>query len=901
MSRRPLPAFRFLLWLYPGEFRDEYDREMTRVLSDRYRAATTFWERASILLEALTGVLLHAPQEHFFMMLRDLRYAVRLLLKSPSFTLTAVLSLAIGIGANTSIFAVAKMVLFDTLPVKDPRQLRMLTWESSGPDQPVPPVWGDVSRTKEGGLASTAFSYPVLREFRKKQEVFQDLIAFKDVEMTATVDGHPELITSEMLSGGALGALGVQPILGRTLSEADDNGTSAAASPFAVISEDYWNEKFGRSAAVLGKIISLNGSPVTIVGVTPARFTGLTMGNTARVFVPLSLQPLLVPRAQKIGAGGASLLDNPESWWVVVLARLRKDVPETETQAALDVVLRQTAKATLPEAKHLDQFHLKLRSGDRGLDYLAGFAEPSYILLALAGLVLLLACVNLANLLLARAAGRRREMSTRIALGAGRAIILRQLLTESLLLSALGGLAGLALGFVGRNLLSGLLADSWHRAGVKADFDWGVVSFAVAISLLTSLVFGAVPIWQAMRTDVNSALKEARQKVRVGQGLVVLQIALSTVLLIAAGLFVRTLLNLSFTPVGFPTDHLLVFKLNPPRTRYTDAQMLRLYANIEERFAAIAGVRSVTLSNIALIGDGHSGSSFEVSGQPVDPNAERVQTNGVGETFFSTMGIPILAGRGFDTHDDARSMKVAVVNRALVRRFFPRENPIGKAFRYEDADVPVQIVGVAADTRYADLRSDTPPTFYVPYRQRDYSSRMIFELRTKSEPFSVLGQARAVVESLDRDLPLVDIRTEDEQIKASLSSERTFAELTSGFGLLALVLAGVGVYGLMAYTVARRTAEIGIRMALGARDEQVLTAVLREAIWMALIGVSAGIGVSSLLAQFVVGSMLYGLKTTDPLTISATTALMMCITALAAFGPARRASRVDPVGALRHE
>lgn len=896
-------AFRALLWLYPREFRDEYGREMAMVLSDRYRDAANFLERALILIEAITGILFHAPKEHFHMFLRDLRYALRVLRKSPAFTVTAILSLAIGIGANTAIFAVAKKVLFDTLPVTNPQQLRMLTWVS-GHEQPVPPVWGDVYPTKEGGRASTSFSYPVLQELRKKNEVFQDLIAFKDVEMTATIDGHPELIAVELLSGSAFNTLGVQAILGRALTPADDAGPAAA--PAAVISEDYWAERFNRSASVVGKTISLNGAPVTVAGVISGRFTGLTMGNIAPVFVPLTMQPLLMPRAQMIGAGNDSLLENPRSWWVLIMARLRADVPEARAQAALDVVLRQTTMAMLPEAKGLDQFHLKLEPGDRGLDYLQGFAKPSYVLLALAGLVLLLACVNLTNLLLARAANRQREMSTRLALGAGRPCILRQLLTESLLLSGMGGMAGLLLSYLGRNIIPHLLTDSWRPARVNVDFDWRVLLFTIGVSLVTGIVFGVVPMWQAMHTDTNAALKDAshatmgRQKVWLGRGLVVLQVALSTILLMGGALFLRTLLNLSHTPLGFRAGHMLLFKLNPPRTRYTDEQMIALYRQLEDKFAAIPGVRSVTVSNIGLIGDGHSGSSFHVSGRPVRKQEDRVQTNSVGADFFQTMGIPILQGRSFNVHDNSKSPKVALVNRALVRQFFPNENPIGQTFKYEDADGLVQIVGIVADTRYADLRSETPPTFYVPYQQRSRSSRMMVEIRTATEPFGVLSQVRTAVEALDRDLPLIEVRTQEQQIQASLSSERIFAQLTSGFGLLALALASIGIYGLMAYTVARRTREIGIRMALGARVAQVLAGVLREALWMAVAGLTLGIGMSFWLVRFI-RAMLYGLKATDPVTVGATAVLLICITLLAGIGPARRASRIDPLGALRHE
>jgi predicted permease len=828
---------------------------------------------------------------------RDVRFGARQLQRNPLLTTVAIVSLALGIGANTAIFTVAKKVLLDTLPVERPRELRMLTW-ISGHDQPVPPVWGDVSSTEDGGLISNAFSYPVLESLRKRTDAFADLIAFKDITMTASADGHAEAIAAEMISGNAFPALGVSPVLGRALTTDDD---TAGKQPVAVISESLWSERFGRAQSVLGKVISLNGVPVTIVGVSPASFTGLQMGAPAQIYVPLTSQPLLVPRAQN---GSVSLLDNPQSWWIVVLARLRPDVPEARTQAELDVTLRQTAIAMLPQAKGMEQFHLKLEPGARGLDSLQGeFARPSYVLLALSGLVLLLACANLANLLLARAASRQREMSTRLALGARRLHILRQVLTESLLLAGLGGVAGLVLGYLARNAIPRLLENPW-----QVDFDWKVLAFTASVSLGTGILFGLVPAWQATRAGVNTAMKDAahgtasRQRMWLGKGLVIFQIALSAILLIGAGLFVRTLVNLSKRPLGFRADHILLFQLNPSRARYTSAQLLTLYQQTEEKLAAIPGVRSVSMSNIAIIGDGHSGGIFHVSGTPIEKEPVRVQTNTVGVDFFLTMGIPILQGRAFNRHDTPSSPKVAVVNRALAKQFFPNQNPIGLTFETDPEDVegPVEIVGIIPDTRYADLRSETPPTFYLPSGQGFDAGRRIVEMRTEADPASILSQARAAVASLDRDLPLIDPRTMTEQVRATMSDERIFAQLTSAFGALALVLAAIGIYGIMAYTVARRTSEIGIRMALGAQTGQVIRMVLHEAWWMAAAGVAFGVVAALWLARFV-GAMLYGLRPADPLTLAGTALLLAGISLLAAAGPARRAAHVDPIRALRHE
>jgi predicted permease len=834
---------------------------------------------------------------------RDLRFGARQLRRNPLLALVGIASLALGIGANTAIFSAAKRVLFDTLPVRDPHQLRMLTW-TSGREQRVPPAWGDVWSNESGGLTGNAFSYAVLEQLRQRSDAIQDLIAFKDIGMTATIDGHPEVVAGELLSGNAFTALGANTILGRALSPADDAGPGKG--PVAVITDAYWAQRFGRSPSALGKSITLNGVPVTIIGITAGRFAGLQMASAAQVFVPVTMQPLIIPRAQN---SSVSLLDNPQSWWVQVIARLRPDVSETRAQSELDATLRQTANETLHPAKALDDLHMKFEPGDRGLDYLKGqFARPSYVLLALAGLVLMLACVNLANLLLARAAARQREISTRLALGASRRSIMRQMLTESLLLSSLGGAAGLLLGYLARNLIPHLLEKSSEADATQVAFDWRVLAFTLGISLATGLLFGLAPAWQATRGAASAGLRDSagatvgRHRLWLDKALVVFQISLSAVLLIGAGLFARTLGNLSNTPLGFQADHILLFRINPPRSRYGNPQALALHQQLEEKFSAIPGVRSVSLSNIAIIGDGNSGSSFHPSDRPFEKDAPRVQMNDVGSDFFRTMGIPILQGRAFNARDNASSPHVAIINRALAKKYFPGKNPIGETFEADPEDIPgpVRIVGIAADTRYADLRSETPPTFYLPYGQGLEFGKVVYELRTIAEPGSILPQVRAAVESLDRDLPLIDVSTMDEQVKSTLSDERTFAQLTGGFSVLALVLASIGIYGIMAYTVARRTSEIGLRIALGAKTNHILGRVLREAIWLAGFGIAIGVVAALWLTRFI-SAMLYGLKPTDPLTLTATAMSLISISLLAAFAPARRASQVDPIRALRHE
>jgi predicted permease len=835
-------------------------------------------------------------------LMRDLRFGLRQLQRNPMLTCVAIASLALGIGANTAIFAAAKQVLFDTLPVSSPHELRMLTW-ISGPERPVPPVWGDVGPNEAGGLSSDSFSYSVLEEMRKRTDAVQALIAFKDVPMATTIDGHAETINGELISGNAFQALGVNPELGRTLTAADD--AAPGSGPVAVISDGFWTWRFARSPLVLGKAISLNGVAVTIVGVSRGRFAGLQMGSRMQIFVPITMQPLILPRAQN---GSVSLLDNPRSWWVQILARLRPDVPERRAETELDAILRQTAMPILKQTGDLDRFHLQFEPGDRGLDYLRGqYARPSYLLLALAGLVLLLACLNLANLLLARTTTRQRELSTRMALGAGRGSIVRQMLTESLLLSGFGGTAGLLLGYLGRNIVLRLLTNSSQRELVQVQFDWRVLLFTLGISLATGIFFGLAPAWQAMRIAAQAGVRESggatasHQRRRFDKTLVIGQIAISATLLMGAGLFVHTLFNLDRIPLGFESSHILLFRLNLPRARYSDAQMTAFFKQLEETLASLPGVRSVTVSNIGIIGDGHSGANFHVLGRPKEKDPARVQTNGVGADFFETLGIPILQGRAFNRHDNSTSPKVAVVNRALAEKFFPNENPIGKTFETDVVEGPIQIVGIAADTRYADLRTDTPPTFYAPYVQKSNGpSRMMVELRTIADPASVLTGARTAIESFDPDLPMIDVRTIKEQVRSTLADERALAQLAGGFSLLALVLASIGIYGMMAYAVNTRTAEIGLRIALGARASQVLSRVLREAFWVTGAGIVLGLIAALWLTRFI-RVMLYGLAGTDALTVGGTAALLIAVSLLAAFAPARRASRIDPIRALRHD
>jgi predicted permease len=483
------------------------------------------------------------------------------------------------------------------------------------------------------------------------------------------------------------------------------------------------------------------------------------------------------------------------------------------------------------------------------------------------------------------------------------------MLTESVLLSSFGGAAGLLLGYLARNVIARLLTNSSGPEFAQVEFDGRVLLFTLGISFGTGILFGLAPAWQATRVAAHAGLRDSggatasRHRLWFDKGLGIGQIALSAMLLTGAGLFVHTLLNLNRIPLGFESNHILLFRLSLPRARYGDARMTTFFRQLEEKLASLPGMRSVTVSNIGIIGDGHSGSTFHVLGRALEKDPSRVQTNSVGVEFFQTLDIPVLQGRLFNRHDTATSPKVAIVNRALAQKFFPNESPIGKTFETDPEDVngPLQIVGVTADTRYADLRSETPPIFYVPYVQEvNGPGRMMVELRTVGDPTSVLPEVRAAIESLDRDLPMVDVRTMKDQVRSTLADERTLAQLAGGFSILALVLASIGIYGMMAYAVNARTAEIGLRMALGAQTSEVLSRVLGEAFWLTTTGAVLGLSAALWLARFI-EAMLFGLGTTDPLTIGGTVVLLLSVSLMAAFGPARRASRIDPIRALRHD
>jgi len=834
---------------------------------------------------------------------RDLGYAARMLRKSPGFTAVAVGSLALGIGANTAIFSIAKEVLLDRLSVPYAGELRLFAWHSKR-NSAVHSTWGDWDAAPHS-VDSTSFSYPVYQLMQKQNHVLADLFAFKNLgRLNVTVNNEAEVVQGDLVSGNFYEQMEVQPQLGRAIGPADDR---VGAPPVAVISDGYWTRRFNRSASVVGTTIVVNLVPVTIVGVNPQGFTGAKGTLTSpEIFMPFSVQPMVFPYQHE-----SSLLTSDRVWWMQIMARAKPGVDEARARAALNVALQAAVRATMTVKKDESVPELNLTDGSRGMNESGRqMGRPLWFLIALVGLVVLLACANMANLLLSRSSARQREMSVRMALGAARGRILRQVMTESLMLAVLGGLAGLLVGWLGRNAILAMLSSPVEPVAVQGGFDWGVFGFNAALSLVTGLIFGLAPAWQSTRAQVSTTLKDTAQTVTrrrrglAGKAIVGFQVALSTLLVVAAGIFLRTLVNLDHVDPGLDTKNLVLFELRPPQSQYTGEKQIQLFREITDRLKTVPGVQSVSATSVAPLSHSYEDDDFKPVGAKTTDTDEAVDNSTVGDQYFATFRVPIVAGRGFAPTDTETSPRVAVVNQALVRKYFPDESPIGKSFitsGVRDEKLTYRIVGVCADTRYGSLREDPPPLFYRDYRQSpEIDWGMTFAVRTYVGRGAITPELRRAVQSVDMNLPMTDVRTQEEQIDELLMNERIFADLTAGFGVLALALACIGTYGLMAYAVSQRTNEIGIRMALGAQAGQVLRMVLREAVWMTAIGVASGLGGALLLGR-AIGSLLYGLKAWDPATLAGSAVLLLLVALGASWIPAQRAARVDPSQALRAE
>jgi predicted permease len=843
---------------------------------------------------------------------QDLRYGLRMLVKNPGFTAVVVLSLALGIGANTAIFSLIDAVMLTTLPVRDPGRLVLLNRTGRTDSHMM------IATSDNGSDNESPFSYPTFEDFRARSQAFSSLFGFVSLgKANINIDGQANLAQGELITGDYFSGLGVAPILGRAITHGDEKPSAPRA---AVISYGYWSRQFGHSPAAVGKSITVNGVPFTIVGVTPPEFFGVQPGRAVDVWVPLVEEAKLLPYGMSSTPGDRPLFTSRDWWWLIIMGRLKPGVTEQQATPQLEVLFQQSITAGLKTPlKPGFNLHIRLEPAAKGLALLRQeFSKPLWILMIVVGVVLLIACANVATLLVARSTARQKEIAVRLSLGAPRARLVRQLLTESVLLGGLGGALGLLFAYWGSHALMLLMSSGGEPLSMNVQPDARVLAFTAAVSVLTGILFGLAPALRSTRVDLTPVLKASggsiggasrRTRLGLGKSLVVAQVSLSLPVLMGAGLFVRTLGNLEKVNLGFNQDHLLLFGIDPAKNGYKGERLNDFCGQLLARLQALPGVSSATISEVTLASGVQDHVGISIEGHKPKPGENMgVDWNNVGPSFFETMGIRLLLGRGVEWRDSTTSPKVAVVNEAVARLFLEGRNPIGHRISPNNVFWKVgrgsqdyEVVGMVQDAMYASLRNAPRPTVYVPFDQTPWLPwETHFEVRTVGDPLALVPSVRRVVRDLDPNLPLADVKTQTEQIAETLVQERLFARLSSFFGGLAVLLACVGLYGLMAYAVTRRTGEMGIRMALGAQRRDILRMIMRETLVIVVLGVAIGIPAALAATRFV-RSMLYGLKTTDPLTTAVSALVMMFVALLAGYLPARRATKVDPMVALRYE
>jgi predicted permease len=825
-------------------------------------------------------------------LLQDIRYGRRMLGKNPAFTAVAVLTLALGIGANTAVFSLVDAIMLQKLPVNRPDELVQIAHGYHGSTDVI----------------TNGFSYTAYQDFRRNRQAFADLLAFASDAMNFRFGGSSERVAVEMISGSYYSTLGVKALLGRTIQDEDDRAT--AGNSVAMLSCAFWRRRFGSDPSILGKTVFVGNTAFTVVGISPPEFFGLSRGRFVDVYVPMSVM------ASQLDA---TALTDPEGWWLDgILGRLKPGYTTAQAQAELELPFRrfldaQTRVRTLWPASDARAFFTQkvgLLPAARGLYNLRWeFSDQLHILIAVVGLVLLIACANIATLLLARATARQQEMAVRLALGAGRMRLMQQLLTESLLLSVSGGFAGLLVGVWAHRALMFCLFTDPSSTFLPFQIDPRVLGFTLAVSFLTGIVFGVLPALRATRAELSPTLKAGGRAAIGGVGmkpakaLLIFQVAASLLLLVTTGLFLRTLRNLQRQNTGFNQENVLLMRIDPGPRQYMEAMTLENYRRLLERLAAKPGVDSAALASNFVFGAGGWWKTVWVEGHDYSPDEDQMAGfNDVSPAFFRTVGVPLLLGREFDSRDHSGSRLVVIVNQAFVRRYFASLNPIGRHLgdHGPTSRGKYEIVGVVADSKYGSLRDQSFPTVYQCIFQTPEDQPAVLHVRTRGNPEAFAAGVQKEIRNLNPDFAVFDVRTLAQQVSSSLHQERVFAALTGGFGALALLLVCIGIYGVVAYSVVSRTSEIGIRVALGAERAQILWMVLREVLALAAGGLAAGVATCFALGR-IIANQLFGLKPGDPGTMIAASFALAMVAALSAYVPARRATKVDPMVALRYE
>jgi predicted permease len=832
---------------------------------------------------------------------QDIRFGLRMLRKSPGFTAVAVLTLALGIGANTAIFTVIDAVLLRTLPVQHPEELvtvgdpgRVHSWSSGNPRIDV-------------------FSLPLYREIRDKNSVFSSVLASSHLEnLRIKIEGGAENINGRLVTENYFQTLGVSPLLGRTFSSAD--GKAPGSDPIVVISYSYWQRRFAGDPTVLGRKVRLNNYPFTIIGVAPPGFFGEVVGDRLDVWAPMMMQAQVMP--------GRDFLQNANISSLLLIGRLKPSVSIEHARANVNAVVEQALTVSLSsrlsaddrdEIRHM-KFAVPVAAGGRGLSRLReDFATPLLLLMAMVLLVLLVACVNVANLMLARSAARQREMAIRFAMGAGAGRIIRQLLTESLVLALLGGAVGLLVARWGSTLLVGLAyGNRFASDRLTLGVDWRVLAFTAAICLVAAMVFGLAPALRILHVKLERSLKEGGRdlgtgsKGRVRYALAASQIALSVLVLMAAGLLVRSLRNLEEADLGYSRDQLLIVPVDLVSAGYRGAAMQNATRELLLRLGHLPGVRSVSASSNGLFNGNESSDSVRVEGSARENEDTATADDEVGPNYFSTIGAPIVLGREITQEDFQSGARVAVVNESFANFYLAGRDPIGRMAHIQDSSrpdqSPYQIVGVCRDVHDHDVRGSVRRRMYAPLTSADFdeTDTLFVEIRAVGNPQILVNSVRSAIREINADLTVGDIETGGELVTDTLGSQMLVAKLSTFFGGLVLLLVCVGLYGSMAYNVAGRTKEIGLRMALGAPRADLIWMVMRET-WMVLaIGVSVGIPVGIATTELF-RAMLFNVSKSDPVSIGGAILALVMICVSAAIVPVRRATRVDPMVALRYE